>query len=98
MLDTVGNISIASGRRLLRPGGVLALVVGSLGETVRARGDVVAGPGPERAEDMAHLLDLVAAGELRVVIQQAFDLDRIVDAYRVVDGGRKVGNVLVHPA
>jgi NADPH:quinone reductase-like Zn-dependent oxidoreductase len=97
VFDTVGNLSIAAGRRLLRPGGVLLLAVGSLGETVRARGDVMAGPAPERPEDMAYLLDLVAAGELRVVHDRSFDLDHIADAYRVVDGGRKVGNVVVRP-
>jgi NADPH:quinone reductase-like Zn-dependent oxidoreductase len=97
VLDTVGNLSITSGRRLLRPNGKLLLAVGTLWETVRARGDVVAGPAAERAEDTDLLVRLVADGELVVVIERAFDLDDIVDAHRLVDGGRKVGNVVVHP-
>jgi NADPH:quinone reductase-like Zn-dependent oxidoreductase len=97
VLDTVGNLSITSGRRLLRDGGTLVLVVASLGEMIRARGAVVAGPAPERVDDMALLLGLVADGELTVVHDQTFDLDHIVDAHRLVDGGHKRGNVVVCP-
>jgi NADPH:quinone reductase-like Zn-dependent oxidoreductase len=97
VLDTVGNVSIPTGRRLLRDGGVLVLAVASLSETLRARGDIVAGSAPERAEDIRSLLDLVADGRLRVVIGRRFDLDDIVEAHRLVDSGRKVGNVIVHP-
>lgn len=97
VLDTVGNLTIASGRRLLHPGGVLVLAVATLGQTVRARGDVVAGPAPERVEDMDHLLGLVAAGDLTVVHDRAFALADIAEAHRRVDGGRKRGNIVVHP-
>jgi NADPH:quinone reductase-like Zn-dependent oxidoreductase len=97
VLDTVGNLSIASGRRLLRPGGVLLLAVASLGETIRARGDVVAGPVPERTAAFEHLLGLVEAGQLAVVIERTYPLEAIADAHRHVDGGHKVGNVVVNP-
>jgi NADPH:quinone reductase-like Zn-dependent oxidoreductase len=97
VLDAVGNLSIASGRRLLRDGGTLVLAVAGLSETVRARGRVVAGAAPERAEAMAQLLALVAAGELRVVIENVVDLDDVVEAHRCVDAGHKLGNVIVHP-
>jgi NADPH:quinone reductase-like Zn-dependent oxidoreductase len=97
VLDTVGNLTIPSGRRLLRPGGVLLLAVASLGDTIRARGDVVAGPVRERADAFEHLLGLVAAGQLKVVIERTYDLDEIADAHRHVDSGRKVGNAVVHP-
>lgn len=97
VLDAVGNLSIASGRRLRRDGGTLVLAVAGLGETLRARGDVVAGSAPERVEDVRHLLDLVARGELTVVVDRVHDLAEIAEAHRRVDGGRKVGNVLVHP-
>lgn len=97
VLDCVGNLTIASGRRLLAPDGVLVLVVAGLWETIRARGDVVTGTAPERVEDMCLLVGLVATGALRVVHGGSFDLDRIVDAHRLVDGGRKRGDVLVHP-
>jgi NADPH:quinone reductase-like Zn-dependent oxidoreductase len=97
VLDTVGNVTIAGGRRLLRPGGAVLLAVTTLGQTLRARGDVRTGTSPERAADFEHLLALVADGTLTVVHDASFDLDDIVEAHRRVDSGRKVGNVIVHP-
>lgn len=97
VLDTVGNLSIGSGRRLLSPGGVLLLPAADLWEMMRARGDVKAGPAPERAAAFAELVGLVAAGDLRVVHDRAYRLDDIVEAHRRVDTGHKVGNVIVHP-
>lgn len=97
VLDTVGNIDIAGGRALLAPGGVLLLAVADLGQTLRARGDVVAGPSPEKPEHFARLLDLVASGDLRVVVSRTLPLADVVEAHRVVDTGRKVGNVVLTP-
>jgi NADPH:quinone reductase-like Zn-dependent oxidoreductase len=97
VLDTVGNLSIASGRRLLTAHGVLLLVVADLGETIRARGNVKAGPAPERVADFNLLLQLAARGELTVVLDQIHGLDDIADAHRRVDTGHKVGNVIVRP-
>lgn len=97
VLDAVGNLTIASGRRLLREDGTLLLAVAGLSDTVRARGHVVAGAAPERTETMARLLALVAAGELRVVIDHVVELDDIAAAHRCVDAGHKLGNVIVHP-
>lgn len=97
VLDTVGNLSIDGGRRLLTEGGTLLLAVATLAENLRARGNVVAGTAPERAEHFAHLLQLVSDGHLSVVIDDIYDLDDIADAHRRIDTGRKVGNLLVHP-
>ncbi|SDN05997.1 NADPH:quinone reductase [Streptomyces wuyuanensis] len=97
VLDVVGNLSIASGRRLLSPRGVLLLAVAGLGDTVRARGNVVAGPAPERVEDFELLLRLAADGKITVVIDQIYDLCDIAEAHHRVDSGRKIGNIVVRP-
>jgi NADPH:quinone reductase-like Zn-dependent oxidoreductase len=97
VFDAVGNLSMASGRRLLRDGGVLVLAVASLWDTLRARRGVVAGSAPERAADFERLLQLVAANELTVVVDRTFPLDHIGDAYRLVDSGHKRGNVILRP-
>lgn len=97
VLDTVGNLSLASGRRLLADSGVLLLAVGSLWDTVRARGNVKAGVAPERPDDFDLLLQMAANGEIRVIIERTYDLADIADAYRRVDSGRKVGNIVVRP-
>jgi NADPH:quinone reductase-like Zn-dependent oxidoreductase len=97
VLDAVGNLSIQSGRRLLCDQGVLLLAVASLGTTIRARGNVVAGTSPERVDDFTFLLQLVEQGEITVVHDQTYALDDIADAHRRVDTGHKRGNIVVHP-
>ena len=54
------------------------------------------GSAPERPEDVALLMRLVADG-LRVVIDGVHPLDEIVAAHARVDSGHKVGNVIVIP-
>lgn len=97
VLDTVGSVSIRTGRGLLAEGGRLALVAADLVDTLRAHGSVVAGPAPEHTDDAAELVAMVADGKLRVIHERVFPLEEIVEAYRCVDSGRKVGNVIVHP-
>ena len=97
VLDTVGNLSIDTGRRLLTPTGVLVLAVADLRQTISARRNVVAGSAPERVADFDYLLELVANGDMTVVHDQTYDLDDIAAAYRRVDSGHKVGNVVVRP-
>lgn len=97
VLDTVGNMSIEAGRRLLTEQGVLLLAVADLWQTLRARGNVAAGVAPERAADFDLLLRLVADGVITVVLDQTFELDGIAEAHRRVDTGHKVGNVVVRP-
>ena len=95
VLDTVGNLSPASGRELLTEGGVLLLAAAGLWDMVRARGNVRAGPAPERPEDFAHLLGLVADGALTSVNDRIDPLEEIAETYRRVDSGHKVGNTLI---
>jgi NADPH:quinone reductase-like Zn-dependent oxidoreductase len=97
VLDTVGNLTPATGVRLLTDRGVLLLAVATLGQTIRSRGRVRSGTTPERVADFALLLQMVAKGELRVVLDEVLDLDGIVAAYERVDSGHKVGNVVVRP-
>lgn len=97
VLDTVGNLTPATGRRLLTDRGVLLLAVATLGQTITSRGRVRSGTTPERAADFALLLQMVAKGELTVVLDEVLDLDGIVVAHQRVDSGRKVGNLVVRP-
>ncbi|WP_309707915.1 NAD(P)-dependent alcohol dehydrogenase [Pseudolysinimonas sp.] len=97
VFDTVGNVSPASGRPLLTDGGVLLLAVAGLGDTLAARGPVKAGPASESHEIIESVLALTADGVLDPLIESSHPLDQIADAYRRVDSGRKVGNIIVRP-
>lgn len=96
--DAVGNLRRAEGLRLLNPGGSLILAVASLGETVSTRGRVLAGSAPERADDFAFLLDLVARGALDPLAETVGGLEALPEAHRRIDTGRKVGNLVVMPS
>jgi NADPH:quinone reductase-like Zn-dependent oxidoreductase len=97
VLDTVGNLDRRSGRRLLAADGVLVLVAAGLADTVLARGDVRAGVSSEDPENFAWWLERMAAGELRAVVDRTLPLSEIVEAHRIVDSGRKVGNLVLVP-
>jgi len=97
VLDAVGNVTAASGRSLLTDGGVLLLPVAGLGDLLRARGPVKAGPAAESMANLAAVLQLAAEGVLDPLIESVHPLDGIVEAYRRIDSGRKVGNIVVRP-
>lgn len=97
VLDTVGNVSTASGRRLLADGGVLLLAVAGLGQLIAARGNVKAGPASEDPQHLAEVLRLAADGVLAPLIEATHPLDGIAAAYARVDSGRKRGNLVLHP-
>ncbi|MDQ3904452.1 MAG: NAD(P)-dependent alcohol dehydrogenase [Actinomycetota bacterium] len=107
IFDTVGKSSFRCCRRVLRPGGMYLTTVvtpamlwqmlwtSRIGSK-RAR-IVFAGLRSARAKnaDLAYVLELVEAGILRPVIDRCYPLDRIADAHRYVDTGRKKGNVVI---
>ncbi len=97
VLDTVGNLDRRSGRRLLATDGVLVLVAAGLADTVLARGNVRAGVSSEDPENFAWWLERIAAGELRAVVDRTLPLSEVVEAHRVVDSGRKAGNLVLTP-
>lgn len=97
VLDTVGNLDRRSGRALLATGGVVVLAVAGLAETVLARGNVRAGVSSEDPESFAWWLDRIAAGEARAVVDRTLPLSEVVEAHRIVDSGRKVGNLVLLP-
>ena len=56
---------------------------------------VIAGPAAERVEDVRLLAKLAASGAFKPSIDRSYPFDRIVEAHRYVDTGRKKGNVVV---
>lgn len=96
VVDTIGQPT-ARGRALLAEGGSLILVLGTLWQSIAARGPVKAGVSGSRPEHMTRLLSLVAGGELDPVIQEAMPMTEIARAYGIVDSGRKVGNIVINP-
>jgi NADPH:quinone reductase-like Zn-dependent oxidoreductase len=104
VFDAVGKSTFGRCRRLLKPGGVylsselgpwcqnlvLALVTPPL------RGRKVRFPFPRDNQAIVrHLRDVIESGAFRPVVDRSYPLDQIVDAYRYVETGQKIGNVVI---
>ncbi|MGH8828403.1 MAG: zinc-binding dehydrogenase [Jiangellaceae bacterium] len=107
VLDAVGKSTFGCCQRLLKPGGlyssselgpfcqnpVLALV------TALLPGKTVIFPIPRDNQAIVkHLKDLIEAGTFMPVLDRCYRLDQIVEAYRYVGTGQKIGNVVIEVA
>ena len=104
VLDAVGKSSFGRCRRLLKPGGAyLSSELGPLAQNPFLAliaplhsGKKVLFPIPTHDQEMVKFLrDLMESGQLRPVVDRTYPLDQIVEAYRYVETGQKVGNVVV---
>jgi NADPH:quinone reductase-like Zn-dependent oxidoreductase len=105
IIDAVGKGSFLAGRRVLAPGGrYLSTDLGVHDEipflvlaTAFSAGRRVALPLPARRtqDSVRRIRGLVEAGAFTPLVDRTYTLDHIVDAYRYVEAGYKVGNVVV---
>jgi NADPH:quinone reductase-like Zn-dependent oxidoreductase len=104
VVDAVGKSTYRRCRRLLKPGGIfLSSELGTLGQnpllalvTPLLGGRKVLFPIPKQtAETVGYFRKLIESGEFRPVVDRRYPLDRIAEAYRYVETGQKVGNVVI---
>lgn len=102
VMDCVGNAPYSRVKGVLAPQGrllaVLADLLAMLGSAFAGRTRshrVIAGPASEKGEDLMAVAELAEQGTLRPVIDRRFAFEEIVDAYRLVDSGRKKGSVVL---
>ncbi len=103
IMDNFGNAPYSRVRGLLTPGGRFLMVIGGLGQMIQAafvkqviNGYEGGGNGQAFAGDvMRQIVQLAEAGVLKPVIDRTYPFDAIVEAHRHVDGGHKVGSVVV---
>jgi NADPH:quinone reductase and related Zn-dependent oxidoreductases len=105
VLDAVGKSSFGRCKRLLKPRGIylssdlgfwsqnpiLALITPLFG------GKKVMFPVPPKydQERVRGFKEMIESGEFKPVIDRRFRLDQIVEAYRYVETGKKIGNVVI---
>ncbi len=104
VLDSVGKSSFGACKPLLKPGGLyLSSELGPHAQNPFLallaplhRGKRVLFPIPKHDQEMMQYLGgLMASGDFTPVIDRTYPLTRIVDAYRYVETGRKLGNVVI---
>ena len=102
-MDVVGKSSFGRCKRLLKPRGlylssdlgplsqnpILALITPLLG------GKKVRFPIPKQDQEMAgYFKQLLDSGAFKPLIDRRYRLDQILEAYRYVETGQKIGNVV----
>ena len=110
IVDTDSHHSILRVRRALRPNGVYVTLGGTsvpiiagaaLGPLLSMFSDKWTGLllwwKPMKAEDVATITDLIAAGKVRPVIDRSYPLSEVVDALRWLDDGHARGKVIITP-
>ena len=107
VLDAVGKSSIARCRPVLKPRGLyLTTDLGPWAQnlvlpivTRVTPGRRVMLPLPiENQEIVEYLRDRIASGRFRPLVDRRYPLEQIVDAYRYVETGKKIGNVVISVA
>jgi len=104
VLDAVGKSSFGRCKRLLKPRGIyLSTDLGPLSQnpilaliTPLLRGKKVMFPIPKDDQEMVrYFKELLESGAFKPVIDRRYRLDQIVEAYRYVETGQKIGNVVI---
>ena len=104
VLDLVGKSTFGACRRILRPGGVyVSSDLGPFAQNIAlplltkvGRGRRVVFPFPmETPEVLEYLRERLESGAFRPVLDRTYPLEDIVEAYRYVESGQKVGNVVI---
>lgn len=102
IFDTVGKISFAGCKRLLKERGKFLAAVLTMTEFIQILGTsfsngkkVLGGVSIEKIDDLLYLTGLIEAGKLKAVIDRVYPFEQIREAHRLVDSGRKKGSVVV---
>ena len=103
IMDTHGNAPYARIKHLLNPGGRFLMVIADLFQMIgasRTEAIIRANANGEAytAEIYARLMELAGKGVLRPVVDSTYDFEQIAEAHRRVDGGHKIGSVVVKVA
>jgi NADPH:quinone reductase-like Zn-dependent oxidoreductase len=105
VFDAVGKSSFGRCRRLLKPHGVyMSTELGPWGQnpilalvTPLLPGKSVLFPLPRHDQAMMNYFkDLMESGRFRPIIDRSYPLTEIVEAYRYVETGQKIGNVVIN--
>jgi NADPH:quinone reductase-like Zn-dependent oxidoreductase len=102
IFDAVGKSSFSRCKNSLEQGGIylatdpkMAVVFSMVWTSVIGDKKVMWGLGPEKAEDLDFLRELIEAGEIKPVIDRRYPLEQVPEAHRYVEKGHTRGNVVI---
>lgn len=104
VFDAAGKSSYGQCKRLLKPAGIYMstgpgpgyqnLILPLTTPVLGGKKVVFAYPRVDQAT-VRHLAQLMASGQFMPVIDRHYPLDQVVEAYRYVETGQKIGNVVI---
>ena len=102
IFDAVGKSSFTRCRDSLEPNGIylatdpkLAVFLSMLWTMMAGSKKAIWALGPERAEDLEYLTELIEAGEIKAIIDRRYPLEQMAEAHRYVEKGHTSGNVII---
>lgn len=102
VFETVNKTSVKTCLSAVKPGGTLILGSAMLTETIQGAWagltsgkTVISGVALDLQSRLDKLQGLLQSSAIQPVIDRVFPLDEIVEAHRLVDSGRKRGNVVL---
>jgi NADPH:quinone reductase-like Zn-dependent oxidoreductase len=97
IMDNHGNAPYSRIKGSLKPGGRFLMVVGDLWPMIAGSWQkaTIGGSRPATAGDYQALMSLAGSGQLKPVIDTVLPFEQIVEAHRRVDGGHKVGSLVL---
>jgi NADPH:quinone reductase-like Zn-dependent oxidoreductase len=102
IFDAVGKSSFSRCRDSLAPGGIylatdprLTVLLSMLWTSLVGSKKAIWALGPERAQDLGYLTELIEAGEIKAVIDRSYPLEQIAEAHSYVEKGHTRGNVVI---
>lgn len=99
VIDCVNKIPVPTIERLVKKDGHIILLSGLIKEMIQSRSlkkaKVIIGTAKVVSDQMTEISRMYTSGSLRPVIQKVFPLSDIQDAYKLVDNGQKVGNIVL---
>jgi NADPH:quinone reductase-like Zn-dependent oxidoreductase len=102
IFDVVGTISFSRSDKSIKQDGTYLLANPIRGQMVRgpwtrmrSSKKVIMQTASGTIEDLIFLRELIEAGTLKTVIDRTYPLEQIVEAHRYVEGGGKLGNVVI---
>lgn len=97
VFDTIGKSTFDDCKHLLSKNGKYAQAVASLPDYLKymLNKSSIVGTASDKKENLIFIKTLAEAKQIKPVIDKVYKLDQIVEAHRYVEGGHKVGNIVI---